>query len=266
MLRPRIIPCLLIRNGGLVKTIKFSNDKYIGDPLNAVRIFNEKEVDELIIIDIDASAMGREPNYELISKISGECSMPICYGGGIKTVEQIEKIIQLGVEKVALGSAVITTPDLISKSAKRVGSQSIVAVMDVMASCGDDQPYEIAIMNGKKLTGITPELFARKVELLGAGEILVNSIDRDGCLSGYDLNLINQVRKSVSIPITVLGGAANNRDISRLIQHYGVIGAAAGSMFVLRGKYRAVLIQYPTRKEKESMLSTCISTGNCQNA
>jgi cyclase len=246
----------LIRKGNLVKTTKFSNDKYIGDPLNAVRIFNEKEVDELIILDIDASTSGSEPNYELIAKISGECRMPLCYGGGIKTLDQIEKIIRLGVEKIAIGSAAVSMPELISKAAERVGSQSVVVVMDVLVKGLIDQRYEIAINNGKKFTGRTPSMFAREVEALGAGEILVNSIDRDGVMCGYDYDLINQVRDSTAIPITALGGAANYRDISKLINQYGVIGAAAGSMFVLKGKYRAVLIQYPDQVEKQSILSS----------
>lgn len=261
MLRPRIIPCLLIRKGGLVKTTKFSNDKYIGDPLNAVRIFNEKEVDELIVLDIDASTMGCEPNYELIAKISGECRMPLCYGGGIKTPDQVEKIIKLGVEKVAIGSAAISTPDIINRSAERVGSQSIVVVMDVLVKELTGQGYEIAVSNGKAVTGKTPAIFAREAEALGAGEILVSSIDRDGVMCGYDYELINQVRESTTIPITVLGGAANYGDITKLINQYGVIGAAAGSMFVLKGKYRAVLIQYPNPLEKQSILSMDKSGG-----
>lgn len=252
MLRPRIIPCLLICNGGLVKTVRFSEPKYVGDPINAVRIFNEKEVDELIIADIDATSVGREPNYALIANLAAECRMPLCYAGGVKTPEQVERIISLGVEKVAISSAAIHTPELITESSKRVGNQSIVVVMDVKRT-GLLRRYEIFTHNGSRTTGLNPVEFAYKAESLGAGEILVNSIDHDGVMKGYDLPLIEQVRQAVSLPMSVLGGAGSLADIQDLISRYGMIGAAAGSLFVFKGKYRAVLIQYPTRLEKDAL-------------
>jgi cyclase len=255
MLRPRIIPCLLLHNGGLVKTVNFSAPKYVGDPLNAVRIFNEKEVDELVVLDIDASAKMKEPDYKLISDLARECRMPLCYGGGIKTPQQVEKIISLGVEKVAISSSAIDNPDLISDSARRVGNQSIVVVLDVKKTGTFQKRYEIFTQNGSNATGMNPIEFAKKVESLGAGEIVINSIDQDGTMKGYDLKLIDQIRNVLSVPLTVMGGAGNLTDFSVLFNRYGIIGAAAGSIFVFKGKYRAVLIQYPVRLEKEKLFS-----------
>lgn len=256
MLRPRIIPCLLIHNGGLTKTVKFGTGKYVGDPINAVRIFNEKEVDELIVADIDATAQNREPNYAMIRNLAAECRMPLCYSGGVKTAEQVERIISLGVEKVALSSAAISNPDVISESARRVGNQSIVIVLDVK-KVGLFRHYEIFTHNGTRKTGINPVEFAKKAESLGAGEIVVNSIDHDGEMQGYDEELINHVRKAVSCPLTVLGGAGAMADIENLFKRYSIIGAAAGSLFVFKGKYRAVLINYPVRAEKDRIMGTC---------
>jgi cyclase len=254
MLRSRIIPCLLIHNGGLVKTIKFSQPKYVGDPINAVKIFNEKEVDELIIVDIDATVKKVEPNYELIGKIAAECRMPLCYGGGVKTSEQVERIISLGVEKVAIGSALIDNPQIISEAASRVGGQSIVAVLDILKT-GDLDEYEIYSHNATRRTGINPVNFSQKLESLGVGEILLNSIDRDGLMAGYDFELVDLVREAVSVPLSVLGGAGTHSDFKKLINRYGIIGAAAGSIFVFKGKFRAVLIQYPSNSD---IMNICI--------
>lgn len=252
MLRARIIPCLLIHNCGLVKTTRFGSAKYVGDPLNAVRIFNEKQVDELIVVDIDATVAGRDPDYELIANLAAECRMPLCYGGGIKTVEQIDRIVSLGVEKVSLGSIAINQPSLVELAAKRVGSQSIVVVLDVKKT-GLLGRYEVCTHNGTRKTGRHPADVAAQLEALGAGEILLNSIDRDGTMKGYDLALVDAVRNSVRLPMTVLGGAGSLNDMRGLVDRYGVIGAAAGSLFVFKGKYRAVLIQYPQPIEKESV-------------
>ena len=258
MLRPRIIPCLLVQNGGLVKTVRFSEPKYVGDPINAVRIFNDKEVDELIIADIDATVLGREPNYAMISKLAAECRMPLSYAGGVKTPEQVERIISLGVEKVAISSAAIQSPELIAQSACRVGNQSIVVVLDVKKKTGLSQCYELYTHNGKRATGINPVEFARTAESLGAGEILVNSINQDGTMNGYDMTLIDQVREVVGVPLSVLGGAGSLADIGELIVRYGIIGAAAGSLFVFKGKFRAVLIQYPMCAEKDAICMSAV--------
>lgn len=253
MLRPRIIPCLLVHQGGLVKTVRFSDPKYVGDPLNAVRIFNEKEVDELIVVDIDATTKGIEPNYKLIANLARECRMPLCYGGGIKKPEQVEKIISLGVEKVAISSAALISPELISESARRVGSQSVVVVLDVKKTGVFHKRYELFTHNGKKNTKLDPFHFASKFQEQGAGEILINSIDNDGTMSGYDTTLVDLVRESVTLPLTVLGGAGSYADLAGLIERHGLIGAAAGSLFVFKGKYRAVLIQYPSIVEKDDL-------------
>jgi cyclase len=249
MLRPRIIPCLLIHNGGLVKTVRFGAPKYVGDPLNAVRIFNEKEVDELMVVDIDASRDTREPDYKLIANLARECRMPLSYGGGIKTVEQFDRIIGLGVEKVAVSSVAVDDPTLISRAAARVGSQSVVAVIDVKRS-GLLRKPEVVTLNATKRSGLEPRAFAAKLQELGAGEIVLNNVDRDGELNGYDFDLIDSVRNAISTPLTVLGGAGTLNDIRSLVSRYGIIGAAAGSLFVFKGKYRAVLINYPSLEEK----------------
>lgn len=257
MLRPRLIPCLLVHNGGLVKTVKFGNPKYVGDPINAVRIFNEKEVDELIVLDIDAAVRGNEPDYQMISHLASECRMPLCYGGGVRTVAQIEKIISLGVEKVAISSAAMENPALIADAASHIGSQSLVVVIDIKRT-GLLRRYEVVTHNGTRQMGCNPVDFARRVEELGAGEIVLNSVDYDGEMKGYDLNLVEQVRQAVNLPLTVLGGAGSLEDVKELFSRYGIVGAAAGSLFVFKGKYRAVLINYPNPAEKEKLLP-CVS-------
>ena len=179
MLRPRIIPCLLVQDEGLVKTVRFDNPKYVGDPLNAVRIFNEKEVDEIMVLDINATVNNTEPNYELIRALASECRMPLCIGGGVKTIEQIENLISLGVEKVAISSAALENPAIIREAANRVGSQSVVVVLDVKKT-GILRKYELFTHNGKKSTSLRPVEFAKEAESFGAGEIVINSIDCDG--------------------------------------------------------------------------------------
>lgn len=251
MLRSRIIPCLLVKNKGLVKTLKFSTPKYVGDPINAVKIFNEKEVDELIVLDIDASVDNNEPDYVMIENLAAECRMPLCYGGGVKTVEQAKRIISMGVEKVAISSAAVDEPELVARIAEVVGGQSVVVVMDVkMTSNGK---YEIWTLNGNKRTGMSPVEFAQKMQSLGAGEVVINSIDNDGVMKGYDLTLARTIRESITLPITVLGGAGSLKDIGELISTFGIVGAAAGSLFVFKGIYRAVLINYPSRSEKDTL-------------
>jgi cyclase len=252
MLRPRIIPCLLIKNNGLVKTVGFDKPKYVGDPLNAVRIFNEKEVDELMVVDIDATIQNREPNYKLIANLAAECRMPLCYGGGVKTPEQVQRIISLGVEKVAPSSAVVSNPSLVAKAAECVGSQSIVVVMDVK-KVGLMRRYEVFTHNATKGTGLDPVDWAKQVEELGAGEVMLNSIDQDGEMKGYDLTLVERVRQATTLPMTVLGGAGSLSDLEVLIRRFGIIGAAAGSLLVFKGKYKAVLINYPSRVEKDAL-------------
>lgn len=254
MLRPRIIPCLLVHNKGLVKTVNFSQPKYIGDPINAVKIFNEKEVDELVVLDIDATTNNNELDYAMIQNLAIECRMPLCYGGGVKTADQVKKIIKLGVEKVAISSAAIDNPNVVSAMAEQVGSQSVVAVIDIKKNIKNGN-YEIWTHNAKKNTNKDPIEFAKQLEQLGVGEITINSIDQDGIMKGYDLDLIKKIREAVSVPITVLGGAGTLQDIEQLIKEFGIIGAAAGSLFVFKGVYKAVLINYPNRQDKMNIFN-----------
>lgn len=253
MLRPRISPCLLVHKGGLVKTQGFASPKYVGDPINAVRIFNEKEVDEIVVVDIDATVAGREPDYDLVRRLAAECRMPLCYGGGVRRVEQFERLVGLGVEKVAVGAACVGNPELLARAAEVVGSQSVVAVADVRRD-RRSQAMTVFTHNGKNSTTYTVAEFARRMVEFGAGEILVNSIDRDGMMNGYDLDLVQAVRDAVNCPVTALGGAGSLADIEALIARFGTIGASAGSLFVFKGVYRAVLINYPKRVDRDRLV------------
>ena len=252
MLRPRIIPCLLVRNKGLVKTVKFSPFKYVGDPINAVKIFNEKEADELIVLDIDATKTGEAPDFAMIQKLAAECRMPLCYGGGVKTVEQAGRIIGLGVEKVAISSAALADPNLVTAIAAEIGSQSVVVVLDVKKSLFGK--YLVYTHNGQNKTHFSPVEAAKQAEKLGAGEIVINSIDHDGQMKGYDLELATQVREAIRLPMTVIGGAGSLSDIGNLIKTCGTVGAGAGSFFVFKGTYRAVLINYPDQAQKDAIV------------
>tara|TARA_Y100001935_G_C17152560_1_gene431176 strand:+ start:29 stop:799 length:771 start_codon:yes stop_codon:yes gene_type:complete len=252
MLNPRIIPCLLIHKNGLVKTKNFKNPKYVGDPINAVRIFNEKQVDELIVIDIDATVNNLEPDYNLIEKLAYECRMPLCYGGGIHNTKQALQILSLGVEKISLSSAALNAPHLVNEISNQVGSQSVVVVLDVKKKFLGG--YEIYTNNGANKIKIDLLSALREFQELGAGEFVLNSIDNDGMKNGYDIDLISKVKKHISIPLTVLGGAGSLDDITEIINKFGIIGCAAGSLFVFKGKYSAVLINYPNESIKKDIL------------
>lgn len=253
MLRPRIIPCLLVHQGGLVKTVGFGNPKYVGDPINAVKIFNEKESDELIVLDIDASVNGTDPNLDLIAQLAAECRMPLCYGGGIRTATQASRIIGLGVEKVALSAAAVARPALVAEIAAEVGRQSVAVVLDVKRRRFRGG-YELRTHNGRRDSGLDPIHFAQEVEKYGAGEIVLNSIDQDGKMSGYDLPLAERLRAAISIPMTVIGGAGALDHMGALFNKLGTVGAAAGSLFVFKGSLRAVLINYPTQAAKDELI------------
>jgi cyclase len=257
MLRPRIIPVLLVQDKGLVKTIGFSNPKYVGDPINVVRIFNEKLVDELAVYDIDASVRGHEPDYRMLERLAVESRMPLCYGGGVKTVEQVKTIIGLGIEKVAISSAAVADSGLIADAAEAVGSQSVVVVLDVKPRPRSNV-YEVWTHNAKVNTGRTMLEMAAEAEKLGAGEIVVNAIERDGEMKGYDLELVRQINAVARVPVTILGGAGSLAHIEELIRNFGIIGAAAGSLFVFKGIYRAVLVNYPTIKERDQLLQSLV--------
>jgi cyclase len=263
MLRPRIIPCLLVKNKGLVKTINFTAPKYVGDPINAVKIFNEKEVDEIVVLDIDATVENREPDYLMIKNLAEECRMPLCYGGGVKTIDQVKRIIGLGVEKVAISSSAIQNDQLINKAANSVGNQSVVVVLDIKKRFGGR--YEVYTHNATVATGHNPFKLAEQLEKSGVGEIVINSIDNDGVMNGYDLSLVEKIREKTNIPLTVMGGAGSLEDIHELLKKFRIIGAAAGSLFVFKGKYRAVLINYPNPQEKEELIQVSLTAKENDN-
>jgi len=242
MTAARIIPCLLLRGQGLVKTKKFKSPTYIGDPVNAARIFSEKEVDELVILDIDASLDGREPNYELVAEIAGECFMPVAYGGGIRTLDQARKLIRCGIEKVVINSATFTSKTLIREIADVFGSQAVVGSIDAKRSIFGG--HRVFGVSGTLDTGLRPEDHAIFLEKCGVGEIFLNSIDCDGQMEGFDLPLIKKVVKSVGIPVIACGGAGNTDHLKDAIIVGGASAVAAGSIFVFYGKHKAVLINY----------------------
>jgi cyclase len=246
MLTSRVIPCLLNHDGALVKTIKFKKFNYIGDPLNTVQIFNNLEVDELVFLDITASKNKHEPDYPLISDMAGECFMPLAYGGGVKTIEQMKKIFSLGIEKIIICSEALNNPDFITEAANLFGSQSVVVSIDVKKNLLGK--YEICGVSGTKNTKIDPVEFAKKMEIAGAGEILLNSIDQDGMMEGYDLDLINMVSKVITIPLIACGGAGVYKDLGQAVE-VGAQAVAAGSLFVYQKKNRAVLVHYPTQED-----------------
>jgi cyclase len=233
---------LLLTRDGLVKTTRFSRPTYVGDPLNAVRIFNEKEVDELVVLDIEATLEDRGPRFELVAQIAQECFMPLCYGGGVRSLADIDRLVALGVEKVALNTALVGCPGLLQTAARQFGSSTLVASLDVRRPRW--RKPTIVSNAGRRDANRDPSTFARQVEGEGAGEILLNSIDRDGTMSGYDLDLVRAVSHSVSIPVVACGGAASTSSLLEALAA-GASAAAAGSLFVFHGRHRAVLINYP---------------------
>lgn len=259
MLRPRITPCLLIYQGGLVKTKCFKDPKYVGDPINAVRIFNEKEADELIVLDIDATVNRVQPNFGLIAKLAAECRMPLCYGGGVTTAEQATRIVDMGVEKVAVSAAAIANPFLLTEMAAAIGRQSVVAMLDVRKRRGFFATgYEVWSHNCTTNHKLDPFRLAKEFQEAGAGEIVVNSVDRDGMMQGYDLELATQLKQVLKVPLTILGGAGSLDHITELLASLGLVGASAGSLFVFKGKYSAVLINYPTLEQRRNQLRPSI--------
>ena len=243
MLRPRIIPCLLMSKNGLVKTVKFQKPKYVGDPINAVKIFNEKKVDELIILDIDASKNSKSPDLKKLEVIANESRMPLTYGGGITTVEQAKNIISLGYEKISISSYVLENIEIIDKIANAIGSQSVVVTVDYKKNFLTKK-YNIFTLNGTIKHNKNIYDLVKKIEELGAGEILFNSIDRDGTKIGYDINFAKEIRAKVNTQISFMGGAKDVFDMENLIDNVGIVGAVAGSMFVFKGKFNAVLLSY----------------------
>lgn len=246
MRRIRIIPVLLLQDDKLVKSEKFKDHKYVGDPINAVKIFNEKEVDEIIVLDISATRNQKSPNIEHIRDIASEAFMPLGYGGGVSTIAQIEQLLFSGVEKVIINSQAILNPSFIEESAKRFGSSTIVVSIDVKRNLFSKP--QVYTDNGRKNSGLSPLNFAQEMESRGAGEIFLNSIERDGTLKGYDLNLIREVANGISIPLVACGGAAGLEDFKLAVKE-GASAVAAGRYFVFKGSHKAVLITYPSESE-----------------
>jgi cyclase len=249
----RIIPVLLIKDGGLVKSINFKSFTYIGDPINAVKIFNEKEVDEIVILDIDATREKRSPNFSLIKEIASEAFMPLAYGGGITNINEVKEVLFLGVEKIIFNKSALVNENLIVETATRFGSSSTVASIDVKTNFFNKE--YVYSDNGKRNTKMNVVEYAKKMEKLGAGEIFLNSIDRDGTYKGYDLDLIKKVSSSVDIPVVACGGAKDEDDLVRAINEGGASASAAGSLFVYKGVHQAVLINYPDWNTIQNKLS-----------
>lgn len=252
MLKTRVIPALLLKNGGLVKTVRFSSPKYLGDPINTVKIFNEKEVDELVFLDITATPEGRGPNFKLISDIASECFMPLSYGGGIRNVEEIRELLKIGIEKVAINTMAEKSPNLVKEAARIFGSSTIIISIDVKKSILGR--YEVWTQCGQYNTKKDPVTYAKEMESLGAGEILINSIDRDGTMNGYDIKLIEMVSSNVGIPVIACGGAGKVDHFKEAVEKGKASAVAAGSMFVFQGPHRAVLISYPSQNELKTVL------------
>lgn len=252
MLQKRVIPCLLLHKGGLYKTEKFKKPTYIGDPINAIKIFNEKEVDELMFLDIDASVENKEPNYKMIEDIASECFMPLCYGGGIKSTEQMKRIYALGVEKISISSQAIINPNLIKEAASLFGNQSVIVIVDIKKDFWGNK--KVFINNGKKNTKLNPIYFIKQVESLGAGEIVVNSCDNDGVMKGYDCELLKEIKENTKVPIIALGGAGNLNHIKDVFENSKVDAVACGSMFVYQGPLKGVLISYPSYQKIQELL------------
>lgn len=253
MLKTRVIPCLLFGDRGLVKTIQFANPTYVGDPINVVKIFNEKGVDELIFLDITATVEKRRPAFEFLSQIASECFMPLGYGGGIGSLQDMRELFRLGIEKVVVNSSAVENPSLVKEAAQLFGSQSVVVSID--AKKNQFGEYEVWTHGGRKRANLDPAEHAVSMEAMGAGEIFLNSIDKDGTMEGYDLELIQRVTQALNIPLIACGGASSVQDLGEAVQKGGAAAAAAGSLFVFQGPHRAVLISFPTEEELKQVFA-----------
>ena len=252
MNRVRVIPVLLIQKGGLVKSVKFKDHKYVGDPINAVKIFNEKEVDEIIILDISATSEEIGPNIKKIKEITSEAFMPLGYGGGISKLEEIMELIEAGVEKVIINSAAFHNPQLITAASQNIGSQSVVVSVDIKKNIWGK--YKVYVQNGSRNTNVDPVEYAKQCEANGAGEIFLNSIERDGTYTGYDLELLEKITSVLTIPVIACGGAGSVKDFSKAIKTGHASAVAAGSFFVFQRPHQAVLISYPSQAELRNNL------------
>ena len=247
MFRPRVIPVLLLKNQGLVKSVKFKNHRYIGDPINAVKLFNDLKADELVFLDINASKNNSLISLDFVKKVGDEANMPFAVGGGIKTILQIRQILNAGAEKVVINTQAVLKPDFIKDAASEFGSSTIVVSIDVKKNLFNKE--KTYIFSGTKATIYSPVQFAELAEEMGAGAIIINSIEHDGMMAGYDLNLIKRISESVSIPVVAVGGAGCLTDLKLAVKEGWASAVGAGSLFVYHGPRRAVLINYPTRDE-----------------
>ena len=252
MLKTRVMPCLLLSNGRLVKTFGFRNPAYIGDPVNAIKIYNEKEVDELILLDIMATVEGRKPDFAFLAEVVDECFMPLAYGGGIRDIDDIGRLFSLGIEKTAINSYALENPSFIEKAASIFGSQSILLSMDVKKNIFGK--YRVYGRGGREGTDHEPAAWAARMERMGAGEILLNAIDRDGTMDGYDTALIRKVTSAVAVPVIACGGAGSIQDFRTAVENGGASAVAAGSMVVYQGKNKGVLINFPSRGDLKNIL------------
>lgn len=253
MRRIRVIPVLLIHEGGLIKSVRFSNYRYVGDPINAVKVFNEKEIDEIVILDIDATRERRPPDFRKIREIAEEAFMPLAYGGGISTIDEAKQLFNLGVEKIIVNYTAVHDPSFVTEAARQVGSQSVVVSVDVKKNFLGK--YKVFTKNGREDTGEEPVTFAKRMQDAGAGELFLNSIDLDGTYRGYDLALIGRVSGALSIPVVACGGASRVEDFADAVQA-GASAVAAGSMFVFQRPHQAVLISYPGQQELKEKVFT----------
>jgi cyclase len=249
MLATRVMPCLLMDKGALVKTVQFRNQVYVGDPVNAVRIFNQKEVDELLLIDITATTENRGIDFATLEKVVTECFMPICYGGGVDNLADMRRLYYLGIEKISLSAAAIKRPDLVREAADEFGSQAVVVTLDAKKNLFGK--YTIRTHHGKVDTKQAATDVARKMENAGAGEIILYSIDRDGTWLGFDLKLIEDISHAVSIPVVACGGAGDLSHLRAAVNEAGASAVAIGSMAVFQAKDLGVLIKFPSRLQQE---------------
>jgi cyclase len=253
MLRQRVIPCLLLRGSGFVKTVRFKEPKYVGDAMNAVRIFNEKEAGEIILLDIEASGEGRDPRYDVIEDIVSECFMPVAYGGGVTNVDQVARLFQCGVEKVAINTAAHADIQLVESAAARFGGQSVVGAFDVSSKLLGG--HRVVRARGRQNTKIEPVVWARRLADAGAGELVVQSVTRDGTKKGYDLDLVRAVVDAVDVPVIAVGGAGGVADLAAVFHHGGAAAAGVGSMVVFHGKHDAVLITMPEQERLDEAMA-----------
>jgi imidazole glycerol-phosphate synthase subunit HisF len=251
LLIPRVIPCLLIDEEAMVKTIRYDDPTYLGDPINVINLFNRFEVDEITLLDIGATRDGREPDFELIEQLAAECWVPLAYGGGIRTPDDVRTVLESGIEKVVLGTIVADDPALVTRAGETYGAQAVVVSVDARQTRGG---YEVCVTNARRRLGVDPVTYARRAEELGAGEILLNAVDRDGVMEGYDVELIRSVSEAVGIPVIACGGAGERAHLADAIRRGGASAVAAGSIFVYRGRERGVLINFPERAQLEALL------------